>query len=97
VNFTLIRGTTLPLPLRQHRSLGLDGQNNFVQRLEIIQEAHKLNAFGASDFIWLPPRDSNPDMLIQSQNSPTENTPLKANRSAKHGKSKQNTQTRRKR
>jgi hypothetical protein len=47
--------------------------------------------------IWLPPRDSNPDMLIQSQISPSENKGNKELHSAKSDKSRQNTQTGRKR
>jgi hypothetical protein len=47
--------------------------------------------------IWLPPRDSNPDMLIQSQISPTENKENKDLHSAKRDQTRQNTQTGRKR
>jgi len=43
--------------------------------------------------IWLPPRDSNPDMLIQSQISPTENKENRDLRSAKRDQTRQNTHT----
>jgi hypothetical protein len=43
------------------------------------------------------PRDSNPDMLIQSQISPTENKENKDLHSAKRDQTRQNTQTGRKR
>jgi len=42
---------------------------------------------------WLPPRDSNPDMLIQSQISPTENKENRDLRSAKRDQTRQNTHT----
>jgi hypothetical protein len=43
------------------------------------------------------PRDSNPDMLIQSQISPSENKGNKDLQSAKRDQTRQNTQTGRKR
>jgi hypothetical protein len=51
----------------------------------------------AEEVIWLPPRDSNPDMLIQSQISPSENKGNKDLHSAKRDQTRQNTQTGRKR
>jgi hypothetical protein len=45
------------------------------------------------DFIWLPPRDSNPDMLIQSQISPSENKEDKNLHSAKRDQTRQSTHT----
>jgi hypothetical protein len=51
----------------------------------------------AEEVIWLPPRDSNPDMLIQSQISPAENKEDKDLHSVKRDRSRQNTQTGRKR
>jgi hypothetical protein len=51
----------------------------------------------AEEVIWLPPRDSNPDMLIQSQISPIENKENKDLHSAKRDQTRQNTQTGRKR
>jgi hypothetical protein len=40
--------------------------------------------------IWLPPRDSNPDMLIQSLLSPIENKENDVISSAESGKVRQN-------
>jgi hypothetical protein len=42
---------------------------------------------------WLPPRDSNPDMLIQSQISPSENKENRDLHSAKRDQTRQNTHT----
>jgi hypothetical protein len=42
------------------------------------------------DKIWLPPRDSNPDMLIQSPFPGSENKETPAIRSAERGKVLQN-------
>ena len=47
----------------------------------------------AEAVIWLPPRDSNPDMLIQSQISSSENKEDKDLHSAKRDKPRQNTHT----
>jgi hypothetical protein len=47
--------------------------------------------------IWLPPRDSNPDMLIQSQISRSQNKGINDLQSAKRTQTRQNTQTGRKR
>jgi hypothetical protein len=47
----------------------------------------------AKEVIWLPPRDSNPDMLIQSQISPSENKENKDLQSAKRDQTRQNTHT----
>ena len=47
----------------------------------------------AEEVIWLPPRDSNPDMLIQSQISPSENKEDKDLHSAKRDQPRQNTHT----
>jgi hypothetical protein len=44
---------------------------------------------------WLPPRDSNPDMLIQSQNSEFEDKEDKELNSAKSSEIRQNPQPRR--
>jgi hypothetical protein len=46
---------------------------------------------------WLPPRDSNPDMLIQSQISRSQNKGINDLQSAKRTQTRQNTQTGRKR
>jgi hypothetical protein len=48
------------------------------------------------DLIWLPPRDSNPDMLIQSPKIGSDSKQLQQLSSAKRGKVKQNPQTIRK-
>jgi hypothetical protein len=45
---------------------------------------------------WLPPRDSNPDMLIQSPKQGSDSKQLQQLSSAKRGKVKQNPQTIRK-
>jgi hypothetical protein len=58
----------------------------------------KLNAenIETKEDIWLPPRDSNPDMLIQSQNPSVENKGNEELNSVKCGQVRQNPQTRRK-
>ena len=48
------------------------------------------------DLIWLPPRDSNPDMLIQSPKEASDSKQFQQDSSAKPGKSRQNPQTIRK-
>jgi len=46
--------------------------------------------------LWLPPRDSNPDMLIQSPKEASDSKQFQQDSSAKPGKSRQNPQTIRK-
>jgi hypothetical protein len=52
----------------QTRVLAMDAHQTNIQSRELEEGfSDTAQALEAEEFIWLPPRDSNPDMLIQSQ------------------------------
>jgi hypothetical protein len=78
----------------------LDGTHKKMWRQQTHTRSRELEGFSddaqsteAEAVIWLPPRDSNPDMLIQSQISPAENKGNKDLHSAKCTQTRQNPHT----
>jgi hypothetical protein len=81
----LTLSTALPQKWRQQTQIGRTRRaGKFSEDLQSVE---------AEEVIWLPPRDSNPDMLIQSQISPSENKEIRDLHSAKGALTRQNTHT----
>jgi hypothetical protein len=78
----------------QKRVMAMEAHQPHTQGRESEEEVSEDAQDGeGEEVIWLPPRDSNPDMLIQSQISPSENKEHKDLHSAKRDQPRQNKHT----